>query len=116
VDLVIVVQRKAELLQVADTLRAPGGFARRLNGREQQRHQDADDRDDDEQLDQCKPCAAVTGMPAIPGASRSDDGGAHVVIQGCNSVDKLRREASHSFAMTAAVQCADAESALRNFW
>jgi hypothetical protein len=42
----------AELLQVVDALRAPGGFPRRLDRRQQQSNQDADDGNHDQQLNQ----------------------------------------------------------------
>ena len=45
-------QGHAELLEVIDALCAPCGFARGLNGGQQQRDEDADDADDHEQLDQ----------------------------------------------------------------
>jgi len=44
----------ADLVKIIDALRPPGRFARRLNRRQQQRNQDADDRDHDEQLDEGK--------------------------------------------------------------
>jgi hypothetical protein len=43
--------RKCHLLQIIDALGAPGSFARRLNGGEQKRHEDPDNRDHNEQLD-----------------------------------------------------------------
>ena len=49
---VVVVHREAELLEVVDALRAPGGLAGGLDGRQQQGDQDRDDRDHDQQLDQ----------------------------------------------------------------
>jgi hypothetical protein len=44
--------RDAELFHVVDATAPPGGLARGLHGRQQQRNQDADDRDHDQQLDE----------------------------------------------------------------
>jgi hypothetical protein len=52
-----VVDREADLLHVVLALRPPGGFARLLDGRQEQRDQDRNDRDHDQQLDECKPVA-----------------------------------------------------------
>jgi hypothetical protein len=43
-----------ELLEVIDTLLPPRRFARGLNRRQEQRHQNADDRDHDQQFNQRK--------------------------------------------------------------
>jgi hypothetical protein len=43
-------QREANLLQVVLTLRRPSRLAGRLNGRQQKRHKNADNRDNDEQF------------------------------------------------------------------
>jgi hypothetical protein len=48
----MVVQREAELLQIVQALRATGRFSGRLHGRQQERHERADDGDDDQQLNQ----------------------------------------------------------------
>ena len=45
---------QTNLLQVVVALRTPCRLARRLNGRQQQRHENADDRNDHQQLDQGK--------------------------------------------------------------
>ena len=45
---------QAELPKIVRALRPPGRFAGRLNGRQQQRDQDADDRDHHQQLDERK--------------------------------------------------------------
>ena len=50
--LVVVVDGQADLLQVVDALRAPGGLAGRLHGGQEQADQDGDDGDDDEQFDE----------------------------------------------------------------
>jgi hypothetical protein len=42
---------QADLLEIIRALRSPGSLARRLNGRQQERDQDADDRNHDQQLD-----------------------------------------------------------------
>ena len=47
-------QRDADLPQIVANRRAAGRFARLLNRRQQQRHQCADDRDDDQQLDEAE--------------------------------------------------------------
>ena len=54
VGLVVVVDAQADLLQVVHALHAPCSLARRLNGRQQQRDQYRDNRDDNEQFDQCE--------------------------------------------------------------
>ena len=57
VDVGVVHGRQAELLEVVDALRPPGGLARRLDGGQEQCDQDGDDRDDDQELDQRKAAA-----------------------------------------------------------
>ena len=47
-------QRQADLLQVVRALRTPGSLAGRLNSRQQQGNQHANDRDHDQQLDERK--------------------------------------------------------------
>ena len=42
-DIVVVVQRQADLLDVVLALRPPGGLSRLLNGRKEQGNQDRDD-------------------------------------------------------------------------
>lgn len=54
---VVVVQRNADLLEMALALRPSGGLARLLHGWKQQRNQDAEDGDHRQQLDQCKTAA-----------------------------------------------------------
>jgi hypothetical protein len=49
------VHRPADLLQVVDALHPPRRLARRLNGGQEERDQDRDDRDHDQQLDECEP-------------------------------------------------------------
>jgi hypothetical protein len=56
--IVVVVQREADLFEVVLALRAPCGFPRLLHGRQQQRDQDRNDRDDDEQFDESEPAPA----------------------------------------------------------
>ena len=51
VGVVMILPRQADLFQIVLALRDPGRFPRRLNGRQQQRDQNADDGDDDQQLD-----------------------------------------------------------------
>ena len=51
-DVVIVVHRQAELLEVVHALGPPGRLAGGLDGRQEQGDQDRDDRDDDQELDQ----------------------------------------------------------------
>ena len=46
---------KADLLEVVGALSSAGGLARRLNGGQQKRDQDANDGHDDQELDQRKP-------------------------------------------------------------
>ena len=51
---VIVMQRQAQLLEIVAALHPPRGLPSRLYSREQQRYQDADDRDPDQQFHQRK--------------------------------------------------------------
>ena len=48
----IIVNRQAHLFEVVAALRAPRRFPRLLHGRQQQRDQDGDNRDDDQQFDE----------------------------------------------------------------
>jgi hypothetical protein len=48
------VQGQRKLFQVVDALRAPSGLACGLHGRQEQRDQNADDRDDYQQFDKRK--------------------------------------------------------------
>ena len=50
----VVLNRHAHLLQSISAIGAPSGFPRRLNRREQQGHEHADNRDDDEKFDERK--------------------------------------------------------------
>jgi hypothetical protein len=47
---VVIVKRQSDLLQVVGALGSPGGFAGRLHRGKQQGDQNADNRDDDQQL------------------------------------------------------------------
>jgi hypothetical protein len=49
---VVIVNGNAELLQIIPALRAAGGFARLLDGRQQQGNQDRDNRDHHQQLNE----------------------------------------------------------------
>jgi hypothetical protein len=51
----VVAATKRKLLQVVDALGPPSRLAGGLNGRQQQRHQDANDGNHDQQFDQRKP-------------------------------------------------------------
>ena len=59
VDVVVVVQGQAQLLQVVDALAPAGGLAGGLHGGQQQGDQHGDDGDDDQQLDQRERGAAM---------------------------------------------------------
>jgi hypothetical protein len=50
VDIVEIVSRQSNLLQIVRTLRASGGFACRLNGRQEQSHQNPNDGDHHQQF------------------------------------------------------------------
>jgi hypothetical protein len=52
VGIVIAVQRERQILEVVLALRAAGRFAGGLDGRQQQCDEDANDRDDDQELDE----------------------------------------------------------------
>jgi hypothetical protein len=52
VGMLVTVQRQAKLPDLVGTLASPRRFAGRLHRRQQERHQDADDRNDHQQLDQ----------------------------------------------------------------
>ena len=54
VNIVMVLKRYGELPQLIHALRAPRGFARRLNRWQQQRHKDANDGDNDKQFNECE--------------------------------------------------------------
>ena len=48
----VIVQRETDLFEVIFALGSPSGLTGLLHGRQQQGHQDGDDRDDDQQLDE----------------------------------------------------------------
>lgn len=50
-DVMVLVQRQTHLAKIVGALDAPGGFAGCLYRRQEQSYQNADDRDDDQQLD-----------------------------------------------------------------
>jgi hypothetical protein len=50
-----IVQRQSQLLNLILALRAPGRLAGRLHGGQQQRHEHADNGDDDQELNQREP-------------------------------------------------------------
>jgi hypothetical protein len=52
VDVVVVVECQADLLEVISALGAPGGFTGLLNGRQEERDQERQDCDDDEKLNE----------------------------------------------------------------
>lgn len=54
----IVLQGDAQLFEVVGALEAPARFAGGLDGRQQERNQDANNRDDDQQFDQREAAAA----------------------------------------------------------
>ena len=60
-------QRQSQLLEIVAALRPPGGLPSGLNGRQQQRDQNADDGDDHQQLDQGK-TASGPRRAAVPNA------------------------------------------------
>ncbi len=64
VNVMIVVNRQPELLQVVLALRPPSGFACLLNSGQQQRNQDCDNCDDHQQLDQGKAAFGSRGTKA----------------------------------------------------
>ena len=73
VDVVVVVQGEADLLQVVDALRPPGRLARRLDGGQEQGDQHGDDGDDDQQLDQREAAAANSHRERSSRALGPDD-------------------------------------------
>jgi hypothetical protein len=50
----VIMQGQAQLFQLVRALHPPRGFPRRLDGRQEQRHQDPDHSDYDQQLDKSK--------------------------------------------------------------
>ncbi len=52
--IVIILQGETDLLEVVGATDPPRGLSGRLNGRQQQRDQDGDDRDHHQELDQCE--------------------------------------------------------------
>ena len=75
-----IVKASRDLLQVVATLGLTGSFARRLNGRQQHRHEQANDRNDDQELDEREPgyffqsrsCAVDRVRPASESISLID--------------------------------------------
>jgi hypothetical protein len=67
----IVEQRQGDLLEIVGTGCAAGGFASGLDCREQQRDQQANDRDHDEQLDERE--AGVFSRADVQWLNPSDD-------------------------------------------
>src|SRR5262249_43666768 len=57
---------QADLLQVVHALRAAGCFTRSLHGWQQQRDEDANDRNHDEQFDQCKSAMTTRFHEFVP--------------------------------------------------
>jgi len=57
---VVVVHRDPNLLQVVHALRSPRGLAGRLDGRQEQGHQNPNDGDHHQQLDQRKTDSTTT--------------------------------------------------------
>ena len=62
----VIVHGQADLLQIVDALGPPCGFARRLNGRQQEGDQDRDDGDDDQKLDQRKTASSALPHEKVP--------------------------------------------------
>ena len=86
-DVVVVVQGDAELLQVVDALGATGGLAGRLDGGQEQGDQDGDDRDHHQQLDQreaANVAAAGLSMRSARQGSPSGSSGRDLVVRGRN--------------------------------
>ena len=82
----VVLRGESELLEVVRALRAAGGLAGGLDGGQQQRDQDADDRDDHQQLDQGEAAALAIGRD-------SDHGGDSC---GVHQEETMRNEADSS--------------------
>jgi hypothetical protein len=61
IDIMVIVQGEADLLEVVDALGASGGLAGRLDGGQQQRDQHGDDRNHDQELDQGE-CTSSHGL------------------------------------------------------
>ena len=59
IDVHVVGDGQRDLLEVVDALRAARGLARRLDGRQEERDQDGDDRDHDQKLDQCEAASLI---------------------------------------------------------
>jgi hypothetical protein len=68
-------QGDANLPQMIGACRASGGFPRRLNGRQQERDQGPDDRDDRQQLDERERAARADVVARSPDlATRATEG------------------------------------------
>ena len=67
--IVIVLGGQADLLEIVRALGTPRGLARGLDGRQEQRDQDGDDRDHHQQLDQRE--AAGSGLRSVRSHSGS---------------------------------------------
>ncbi len=76
---VIVVDSQADLFEIVAALHPPRRFARRLNGRQQKSHEDADDGDHHEQLDQreTSPITIHLNTPDMEKNPRKEFGGPH---------------------------------------
>ena len=61
----VVEHGQPHLLEIVLTLHLPCGFPRRLHRRQQKRHEDPDDRDDDQQLNQGKTVAMIVHFSSI---------------------------------------------------
>ena len=66
VGALVVHGRQGQLLQVVGALGTAGRLAGRLDGGQEQRDQDGDDRDDDEQLDQGETGSSVSLPTTYP--------------------------------------------------
>jgi hypothetical protein len=61
----VVVNREADLLQVVAALRPPRRLPRCLHCRQQQGHQDANNRNDNQQLNESKATPAAASGPSL---------------------------------------------------
>jgi hypothetical protein len=72
VGALVLQEREIDLLQIVNTLRTTRRFTRRLHGRQQQRHEDADNGDHDQKFDKRKRRPLSRAYFLVPAEWQSD--------------------------------------------
>jgi hypothetical protein len=81
----VIMKRKAQLLEIVRARHSPGSFANFLDGRKQEANQDRDNRDDHEEFDQRKTAGSscsVTGVERKREHTRTHGRGEKGVLSG----------------------------------